>query len=192
MKSRRLVSSIRRENEFTGASDRRGDGSEMPNCCQNGNGWRSQVLPGRGAGRLNTDGARSLGDRGSPIASRRQRSAHAWGVLRANARAGRSPGSPGALPIEGASEWQFWELSSRPLNRPVRRTRNGILRVGIPVQENIPRNIPVPENIPRNIPAWGSQKVPRFQGLTKNIPNIPNIPAPAGIFCEALILIRKR
>lgn len=32
----RLVSSIRLANEFTGVNDRRCNGSEMPNCCQNG------------------------------------------------------------------------------------------------------------------------------------------------------------
>ena len=51
--------------------------------------------------------------------------------------------------------------------------------------------IPVHENIPGNIPVQGSQKVQQFQGLTKNIPIIPNIPAPAGIFCAALAYIHK-
>ena len=74
-------------------------------------------------------------------------------------------------------------------NSPVRRTRKGILRVEIPVQENIPGNIPVQENIPRNIPARGLQKVLQFQGLTKNIPNIPDIPGMSGMRMDAPICL---
>ena len=79
----------------------------MPNCCQNGNGWRSQVLPGGAPAIQNTDFARSLGDRGSPIASNRPVRRTRKGILRANVRAGRSPGSPGALPIECAPKGRF-------------------------------------------------------------------------------------
>ena len=43
----------------------------MPNRFQNGNGYPSQVLPGGVPAILNTDSARSLVDRGSPIASNR-------------------------------------------------------------------------------------------------------------------------
>ena len=146
----------------------------MPNCCQNGNGPPSQVLPGRGAGRLNTDGAPAFRGRGSPIASRRQRSAHARGVLRANVRSGRSPWSPGALPIECAPEGRF--LAHR------------IDRCCAHTQGYLARGNPRPRKYPPKYPQCGRSKNPAFSRVCEKYPQYPQYPRDAG---DALSHARK-
>ena len=110
----------------------------MPNCCQNGNGSPSQVLPGRGAGRLNTDVAPSVRDRGSPRFPVDDLHVPFF------AFSGAKDASMGSVRLASKrpKKGRFWALSAGASNRPVQRTRNCILRVEIHGHENIPENIP--------------------------------------------------
>ena len=146
----------------------------MPNCFRFGNGSPSQVLPGGVPAILNTDFARSLGNRGSPKASRRQRSAHARGVLRANVRSGRSPWSPGALPIECAPEGRF--LAHR------------IDRCCAHTQGYLARGNPRPRKYPPKYPQCGRSKNPAFSRVCEKYPQYPRYPRDAG---DALSHARK-
>ena len=117
-------------------------------------------------------------------------------------RAGHSPRFPDVRPIECASEWQFWELSSRPSNRPVRRTRRGScawkssfqkISPGIspspkispeyPRPRKYPRN---PRNIPEISPVWMCKKASVFAALRKISPISPISPGCRGCVSRAV------
>ena len=173
MKSRRLVSSIRRENEFTGASDRRGDGSEMPNCCQNGNGWRSQVLPGR-AGRLNTDGARSLGDRGSP---------HRIALCGAHAMVSCAQDTSRTFPTVSGRSSHRMRLRVAILGTLIEAVESTgaahtqwYLARGNPRPRKYPQKYPRPRKYPPEYPRLGLAKSPAISRTYEKYPQYPQYP----------------
>lgn len=181
MKSRRLVSSIRRENEFTGAGDRRGDGSEMPNCCQNGNGWRFRYYQ---MGSLQVRTPVEFGPLaiGVPRCHRIDRCSTHNGILRANVRAGRSPGSPGALPIECASEGRFLE---HRIGRCGTHARVSCAWKSSS-QKISPGISPSPKISPEISPPCTFKKSSNFKDLRKISPISPISPPPQGYFARRL------
>ena len=98
-----------------------------------------------------------------------RRGAHARGVLRANVRSGRSPWSPGALPIECASEGRF--LAHR------------IDRCCAHTQGYLARGNPRPRKYPPKYPQCGRSKNPAFSRVCEKYPQYPQYPRDVGDAC---------